>query len=124
MKDKTARALAITALVFMAVFVAALVATMIDYTLLNGSVGYIALCSGVFTLMIFLALKADGRGYSITKMNNEIEMQKIEKEAAEKEAAENVARETEATESKETEAAESKDDTETAGKEPSKTSES
>ena len=42
-------------------------------------------------IMIFIALKADGRGYSVTKMNNEIEMQKIEKalaEQAEREKAE------------------------------------
>ena len=31
-------------------------------------------------MMIFLALRADGRGFSITKMNNEIEMKKIEEE--------------------------------------------
>ncbi|MCM1368478.1 MAG: hypothetical protein NC184_06705 [Roseburia sp.] len=93
MKDKTARVLAIVALVFMGLFVAALVATLVDSTLFNGSVGYVALTTGVFALMIFIALKADGRGYSVTQMNNEIEMEKLreaaEKEAAEKEAAEN-----------------------------------
>ena len=78
MKDKQARALAIVALVFMVIFLAALTATLADYTLLNGSIGYIALGTGVFVFMIFIALKADGRGYSITKMNNEIEMKKIE----------------------------------------------
>lgn len=90
MKDRTARALAIVALVFMGIFLAALIATMVDRTLLNNAVGYVALCSGVFVLMIFLALKADGRGFSVTKMNNEIEMQKIEKqlEAQEREEAE------------------------------------
>lgn len=82
MKDRTARALAIVALVFMALFVAALVATLVDSTLLNGAVGYVALCCSVFALMIFIALKADGRGYSITKMNNEIEMKKPEEEGA------------------------------------------
>lgn len=81
MKDKTARALAIVALVFMGIFVAALVATLVDYKLLGGSIGFIALGCGVFALMIFVALKADGRGYSITQMNNEIEMQKLEEEA-------------------------------------------
>ena len=80
MKDKSARALAIVALVFMGIFVAALVATLVDHTLLGGSIGFIALGCRVFALMIFIALKADGRGYSITKMNNEIEMQKIEAE--------------------------------------------
>ena len=88
MKNKLARALAITALVFMAIFVAALTAAIIDKTLLNGAVTYVAVGTGVFTFMIFIALKADGRGFSITKMNNEIEMEKIERERAEREAAE------------------------------------
>ena len=79
MKDKHARVLAIIALVFMVLFIVALTATLIDHTLLNGSVGYIALCTGVFVFMIFIALKADGRGYSIAKMKNDIEMEKIEK---------------------------------------------
>ena len=91
MKDKTARALAIVALVFAAVFTAALIATLVDYTLLNNGVGFIALGAGVFVLMIFIALKADGRTYSITKMNNDIEMAKIEKEIAEREAAQGAA---------------------------------
>lgn len=83
--------LAIVALVFMGIFVVALIVTLVDHTLLNGAIGYVALCSGVFAIMIFIALKADGRGYSVTKMNNEIEMQKIEKalaEQAEREKAE------------------------------------
>lgn len=91
MKDKQALALAIVALVFMGIFVVALIVTLVDHTLLNGAIGYVALCSGVFAIMIFIALKADGRGYSVTKMNNEIEMQKIEKalaEQAEREKAE------------------------------------
>ena len=83
MKDKQARALAIVALVFMGIFVGSLIATLVDRTLLHGSIGYIALCSGVFVFIIFIALKADGRGYSISKMNNEIEMEKIEKALAE-----------------------------------------
>ena len=87
MKDKSARALAIVALVFMGLFVAALVATLVDYKLLGGSIGFIALGCGVFALMIFVALKADGRGFSMTQINNEIEMQKLEKEAAEKNVA-------------------------------------
>ena len=94
MKDKTARALAIVALVFMGIFVAALIATLVDHTLFNGGIGYIALGSGVFAIMIFIALKADGRGYSVTKMNNEIEMEKIKqalKEQEERETEENEA---------------------------------
>lgn len=88
MKDKQARALAIVALVFMGIFVVALIVTLVDHTLLNGAIGYVALCSGVFAIMIFIALKADGRGYSVTKINNEIEMQKIEKALAEQAARE------------------------------------
>lgn len=85
MKDKLARVLAIIALVFMGIFVVTLTLTLVDYKMLGGGIGFIAMGAGVFTLMIFIALKADGRGYSITKMNNEIEMAKIEKELAEKE---------------------------------------
>ena len=80
MKDRTARILAVIALVFMGIFSVALVMTIIDYRMLGGSIGFIALSTGVFAIVIFLALKADGRGYSITKMNNEIELQKIEEE--------------------------------------------
>ncbi len=85
MKDKHARALAIVALVFMGIFIAALIATLIDYRLLNNSVGFIALGAGVFVAMSLIALKADGRGFSMTKLNNEIEMEKIEKELKEQE---------------------------------------
>lgn len=80
-----ARVLAIIALVFMGLFIVALTLTLVDYKMLNGGIGFIAIGTGVFTLMIFIALKADGRGYSISKMNHEIEMAKIEKELAEKE---------------------------------------
>ena len=106
MNNKLARALAITALAFMAIFVAALIAAIIDRTLLNGAVTYVAIGTGVFTLMIFIALKADGRGFSVTKMNNEIEMEKIEKELAEQEEKEKA----EAEEEKEEVAAEEKDE--------------
>lgn len=80
MKDKPARALAVIALVFMGIFTVMLVMTIVDRTMLGGSVGFIALGCGVFALVIFGALKADGRGFSITKMNNEAEMKKIERE--------------------------------------------
>ena len=85
MKDKHARVLAIIALVVIVLFLAAFIAALVDYTLLNGAIGFIALGLAVFALMIFIALKADGRGFSMTKINNEIEMEKIEKERAEKE---------------------------------------
>ncbi len=93
MKDKSARALAIIALVFMAIFVAMLITTIVDHTLLGGSVGYIALGTGVMVLVMLLALKADGRGFSMTKINNEIEMQKIEKELADRAAREQAEKE-------------------------------
>ncbi len=72
----------------MAVFVVTLVMTVVDHTMLHGSIGFIALGSGVFVLVVLIALKADGRGYSLTKINNEIEMAKIQKELEEKEAKE------------------------------------
>ncbi|MBD5132024.1 MAG: hypothetical protein HDT28_05480 [Clostridiales bacterium] len=84
MKDKTARALAIVALVFMGIFVVALITTIIDRTLLGGSIGFIALASGVITLVLFVILKADGRGYSLTQMKNESEMAEIERAIQEK----------------------------------------
>ena len=93
----------------MAIFVAALIAAIIDRTLLNGAVTYVAIGTGVFTLMIFIALKADGRGFSVTKMNNEIEMEKIEKELAEQEEKEKAEAE-EAEEAKEEKEEEKKEE--------------
>lgn len=115
MKDKISRVLAIIALVTMGIFIAALIATLVDHTLFNNSIGFIALGAGVFTLMIFIALKADGRGFSMTKINNEIEMEKIEKklaEQAEKEQAEKAAAD-EAKNDDEAENAEADADTDT-----------
>ncbi len=89
MKDKSARILAIIALVFIVIFSVMLVMTLIDYRMLGGSVGFIALGTGVFALVIFFALKADGRGFSMTKINNEIEMQKLEEAMKAREAEEN-----------------------------------
>ncbi len=86
MKDRPARILAIIALVFIGIFSVMLVLTLIDYRMLGGSVGFIALGTGVFALVIFFALKADGRGFSMTKINNEIEMQKLENAMKEQEA--------------------------------------
>ena len=60
--------------------------TLVDHTMLNGSIGFFALGAGVFALMILVALKADGRGFSMTKINNEIEMEKIQKEPEKREA--------------------------------------
>ena len=86
MKDRTARILAVIALVFMGVFIVTLIMTLVDHTMLNGSIGFFALGAGVFALMILVALKADGRGFSMTKINNEIEMEKIQKEPKKREA--------------------------------------
>ena len=72
MKDRTARILAVIALVFMGLFIVTLIMTLVDHTMLNGSIGFFALGAGVFALMIQVALKADGRGFSMTKINNEI----------------------------------------------------
>ncbi len=83
MKDKQARALAIVALVFMGIFVVALTMTLIDFRMLNGAIGFVALGSGVFAIMIFIALKADGRGYSLSKMKMEAELEQAKKEAEE-----------------------------------------
>lgn len=88
MKDRTARILAVIALVFMGVFIVTLIMTLVDHTMLNGSIGFFALGAGVFALMILVALKADGRGFSMTKINNEIEMAKLEEERAKLEAEE------------------------------------
>jgi len=81
MKNKTARILAIIALVFMGIFVVTLVMTLVDYTMLNNGIGFIALGSGVFVLAVFFALRADGRGFSMTDINRDIEMKKLEAEA-------------------------------------------
>lgn len=86
----------------MLIFVAALTAAIIDRTLLNGAVTYVAIGTGVFSLMIFVALKADGRGFSMTKMNNEIEMEKIEREARENAEVEKTEEKADAEENKET----------------------
>lgn len=88
MKDRTARILAVIALVFMGVFIVTLIMTLVDHTMLNGSIGFFALGAGVFALMILIALKADGRGFSMTKINNDIEMAKLEEERAKLEAEE------------------------------------
>ncbi|MCI9404572.1 MAG: cytochrome d ubiquinol oxidase subunit II [Clostridia bacterium] len=86
MKDRTARILAVIALVFMGLFIVTLIMTLVDHTMINGSIGFFALGAGVFALMILVALKADGRGFSMTKINNEIEMEKIQKEQEKREA--------------------------------------
>lgn len=84
MKDKLARALAIVALVFMAVFVVMLAAVFaIPKGIAHDAIMYTAIGSGAVGLVLFAVLKLDGRGYSMRKINNEIEMQKIEAENAE-----------------------------------------
>lgn len=78
MKDKTARIIAIIALVFMAVFVVSLTLTLAG--VLSNVFTYVAIGSAAVALAIFVLIKMSGRGYSITQMNNEIEMEKLQKE--------------------------------------------
>lgn len=80
MKDKTARALAITALVFMFIFVVSLCVTLAAADLFGGAFVYITVSAGAVALVLFVIVKLDGRGYSITEINNEIELEKIERE--------------------------------------------
>lgn len=81
MKDKTARIAAIIALVFMAVFVISLTAFLaMDKGVVKDVFLYTAIGGGVVALILFAVIKLDGRGYSVVKMNNEIEMEKIRKE--------------------------------------------
>lgn len=78
MQDKTARVIAIIALIFMAAFVVSLTISLAG--VLPNVFGYVALGSGAVALALFMLIKMSGRGYSITEMNNEIEMEKIRKE--------------------------------------------
>ena len=80
MKDKTARALAITALIFMGIFVISFPMAFMGTDFVYGTFLYLTVGSGALTLLIFLLLKIDGRGFSMTKINNEIQMKKIEEE--------------------------------------------
>lgn len=78
MKDKTARIIAIIALIFMAVFVVSLTVSLAD--VYRDIFTYVAVGSGAVALALFMLIKMSGRGYSITEMNNEIEMEKIRQE--------------------------------------------
>ncbi|MDE6293335.1 MAG: hypothetical protein K2L88_01785 [Clostridiales bacterium] len=78
MKDKTARVIAIIALIFMAVFVVSLSVSLAG--VLSNVFSYVAVGSAAVALALFMLIKISGRGYSITEMNNEIEMEKIRKE--------------------------------------------
>ena len=78
MKDKTARIIAIIALIFMAVFVVSLTLSLAG---VYGNIfTYVAIGSGAVGIVLFLLIKITGRGYSITEINNEMEMEKIQKE--------------------------------------------
>lgn len=79
MKDKTARALAVTALVFMGIFIISFPMSFMGTDWLYGVFVYTTAGGGAIALMLLLVLKIDGRGFSITKINNDIEMKKIEK---------------------------------------------
>ena len=78
MKDKTARIIAIIALVFMAVFVVSLTLSLAGVC--GNIFTYVAIGSGAVGIVLFLLIKITGRGYSITEINNEMEMEKIQKE--------------------------------------------
>lgn len=81
MKDKTARVLAIIALVAMFIFVASLTAMLaIPEGALRRGFMYSAIAGGIITALLFVLIKADGRGFSMTRINNEIEMKKLEDE--------------------------------------------
>ena len=78
MKDKTARIIAIIALVFMAVFVVSLTLSLAG--VYSNIFTYVAIGGGAVALALFMLIKMSGRGYSVTQINNEIEMEKIQKE--------------------------------------------
>ena len=78
MKDRTARIIAIVALVFMAVFVVSLTLSLAG--VYSNIFTYVAIGGGAVALALFMLIKISGRGYSVTEMNNEIEMEKISKE--------------------------------------------
>lgn len=80
MSDKTARALAITALVFMGIFVVSLPLSIADGALLGGWIEYVAYGSGIVGVLLFVVLKMTGHGFSVTEMNNRAEIERYEKE--------------------------------------------
>lgn len=78
MKDKTARIIAIIALIFMAVFVVSLTLSLAG--VYSDIFTYVAIGGGAVGIALFILIKISGRGYSVTQMNNEMEMEKIRKE--------------------------------------------
>lgn len=78
MKDKTARIIAIIALIFMAGFVVSLTLSLAG--VMQNVFTYLAIGSAAVALALFVLIKMSGRGYSITEMNNEMEMEKIRRE--------------------------------------------
>lgn len=78
MKDKTARIVAIIALIFMAAFIVSLCVSLAG--VMSNVFTYVAIGCGAVTLALFILIKMSGRGYSVTEMNNEMEMEKIRKE--------------------------------------------
>lgn len=80
MSNKTARIVAIIALVFMAAFVVFLVLTIIDIKMLGGSVGIIAMITGFVAIGLYLWLRFAGKTYNLSKMKDEAEMQRIQDE--------------------------------------------
>ena len=78
MKDKTARIIAIFALIFMAAFVVTLCLSLAG--VMREVFSYVAIGCAAVCLALFMILKLNGKGFSITDMNNRIEMEKIQKE--------------------------------------------
>ena len=78
MKDRTARVIAIIALIFMAAFVVTLTISLAG--VMPGVFSYVAIGCAAVALALFMILKINGKGYSITDMNNQMEMEKIQKE--------------------------------------------
>ena len=61
MNKNLKKAIAIVALVFMALFVVALVLTCIDIKMLNGAVGYVALFTGFIGISLYVVLLLDAK---------------------------------------------------------------
>lgn len=62
MSKKLKKAVAITALVFVGIFTVSFVAFLVDRTLLNGAIGFLAMFSGGIGLALFLVVKLSRGG--------------------------------------------------------------
>lgn len=64
----------------MAIFVVFLVLTLVDYKMLGGSVGIIAMISGFFAIGLYVWLRLAGKTFDLSKMKDEAEMKAIQDE--------------------------------------------